>query len=360
MVHIVMRLLCCALAMNPSARAKRFATVSLPSGPHKCVITWPGKEGAPESSVSFGVSNCRTQCLSSNGDYRYTKMFALVFSTSQGAKKCGCHVGGRELFQMLGECPGPEDAGAKCFRQYLREVTDELKAETEYNRESLRLIPHEELYHELTFNYSTCITNGCEGNSCLEGYLPSWWDTLTDDEKKLVGAVVAKAALQGVKELTHQQRRLINQIGPDDFRRVRALVMEEASTSEDPKLAQRLERMEDQVNKGDIIQMKDEDSAEAATLGTDTGAEDDQQVAEDDQQVTEEDQQKAFELLVNAAGHDGLTVAELKKAYRLELNKNSILKTVSVEHMAAVAGLDDPEQVVTFDDYKRFVEPHCP
>eukprot|EP00928_Gymnodinium_smaydae_P056607 TRINITY_DN3996_c0_g1_i2.p1 TRINITY_DN3996_c0_g1~~TRINITY_DN3996_c0_g1_i2.p1 ORF type:complete len:280 (+),score=39.30 TRINITY_DN3996_c0_g1_i2:56-895(+) len=238
------------------------APLELPRGDHKCTITWPGKPGAPESTVSFGVSSCPVKCLATNADHRYTKMFAHAFQAVQHTKMCTCEfaTNGDEALRIPGKCPSDGPLG--CLNEYLKLATHDYIQE--YGKNSARTVPRHERYHERTFNYS-CVQNGCKGGGCEDAVIPSLWSTLGEQEKHVVAKLVKQAAIKEVK-LTRDEKHVLQTMGKQELHEAAALAVEDESASQQADLERRLRAMEEKANESDGL-FTSSDSFKSPTSG---------------------------------------------------------------------------------------------
>eukprot|EP00928_Gymnodinium_smaydae_P056608 TRINITY_DN3996_c0_g2_i1.p1 TRINITY_DN3996_c0_g2~~TRINITY_DN3996_c0_g2_i1.p1 ORF type:complete len:352 (+),score=59.05 TRINITY_DN3996_c0_g2_i1:55-1056(+) len=300
------------------------APFGLPQGDHKCTITWPGKPGAPDSVVSFGVSSCPVKCLATNADHRYTEMFAHAFRPVQHQKACSCEFrsNGDEALRIVGECPA--DAPLVCLNDYLKLATHDYIQEFEKN--SARTVPRAERYHERTFNYS-CLENGCKDGDCDVAVVPDLWSTLGEQEKHTVAKLVRQAAKKEVK-LTRDQKHVLETMGKQELHQAAALAIADEAFSQQSDLARRLKELEE----------GEDDGQGSFSPSTDNMLE-------------------AFESLKDENG--SLTVAALKAAYKQALSWNGLTSVISVDHMAQVAKLVDSSHEVTFEEFQAFVKPSC-
>jgi len=314
-----------------AAQAARLSTqggAKQTSGDHKCTIKWPGRGiSAQPASVSFGVSSCMIKCKITNSEARPTAMFPPGFQAVSGKKTCSCQTTeGRELFKYPGACGEESEAKAKCFDIYTRLMTDEYQSQ--FNRETLMIVHNSDLYKDSTYDYTDCVTDGCEDGDCSEFHLPSLWDSRDAKEKKLLAELIKKAATEGGRDLSVQQKDLLRTLAKDDISSAAVVAKQDADTDVAKQIQALFLRVE---NEEDVIETPKE--------------------------VKEEDLiTKLYEELVERFGEDdGFTVAKLKEHYKWLLRDTYI----SVDHLAVVAGLTDDDHVVTEEEFNAFLKPAC-
>eukprot|EP00928_Gymnodinium_smaydae_P054288 TRINITY_DN38093_c0_g1_i1.p1 TRINITY_DN38093_c0_g1~~TRINITY_DN38093_c0_g1_i1.p1 ORF type:complete len:363 (-),score=74.23 TRINITY_DN38093_c0_g1_i1:184-1215(-) len=333
LINFVFSVLWAAHAKRAGHAATKQGTMStepdfnLPKGPHKCTITWPGK-GVRESKISFGVSSCPVQCLASNADHRYNRMFAHAFKAEQLTPRiCSCQFvsTGDEALRIVGTCPADGPLG--CYEDYVKLATNELTQLFEKN--SLTIVPHPELTREQTFDYNnpSCIPNGCEGGDCAAIDLPDLWSVMRENEQRVFASLVKQAARK--TKLTGEQKQILVAMGKKTIQEAAALAVAGESSSEKAELERRLRELEKQAEDGDAL---------VATLSTDP-------------------EREAYDGLKDDDG--ALTVAALKAAFKRALSFNDLTALVNVDAMAKVAKLGDADHKVTFDEFKRFTNPEC-
>jgi hypothetical protein len=297
-------------------------------GKHKCTIKWPGRGNGESASVSFGVSSCIIKCKITNPEARPTAMFPPGFRAVAGQKTCSCQtLEGLELFKFPGACGAENEAKAKCFGIYTTMMTDEYQSQ--FNRETLMVVHNSPLYKDSTYDYTTCENDGCAGGDCSEFKLPSLWDTRDAKEKKLLAELIKKAATEGGRDLTVQQKDLLRTLAKGDIENAAEVAKQDAD--------------EDVVNQIQALFLRVEKNED---------------VIETPKEVAEEDPTtKLFEELSVRFGEEdgGLTVAKLKEHYKWLLRDTGI----SVDHLAIVADLIDDDHVVTQEEFKAFLKPAC-
>jgi hypothetical protein len=247
-------------------------------------------------------------------------MFPPGFQAVTGKKTCSCQTTeGRELFKYPGACGEESEAKAKCFDIYTRLMTDEYQSQ--FNRETLMIVHNSHLYKDKTYDYDDCVTDGCADGDCSEFHLPSLWDSRDAKEKKLLAELIKKAATEGGKDLTVQQKDLLRTLAKDDISSAAVVAKQDADTDVAEQIQALFLRVE---NEEDMIETPKE--------------------------VKEEDPiTKLYEELVER--FDPFTVADLKAHYKWLLRETHI----SVDHLAIVADLTDDDHVVTKEDFEAFL-----
>eukprot|EP00928_Gymnodinium_smaydae_P079940 TRINITY_DN63766_c0_g1_i2.p1 TRINITY_DN63766_c0_g1~~TRINITY_DN63766_c0_g1_i2.p1 ORF type:complete len:350 (+),score=71.24 TRINITY_DN63766_c0_g1_i2:69-1052(+) len=216
----------------------------------KCVYTWQGKEGSPESKVSFGVPNCRVYCKPAVGEYRFDKVFAEYFTGVTVGKKCSCQNSqGEELFKMPGACP--KDVADRCYADYLKQATDTYK--DEFKKNAATVVHQKELYHADTFK-PTCLENECPEGDCFDVFLPLLEQTRTAQEKKIMAEIVKQAVTEGPAALTREQKVVVEQMGQGELRDVIEMALEDESSDEEKEeLRKRLDDFEERAAQGEAL-----------------------------------------------------------------------------------------------------------
>jgi len=267
------------------------------------------------------------KCKITNAEARPTAMFPPGFQAVTGKTGCSCQTTeGRELFKYPGACGEESEAKAKCFDIYTRLMTDEYKSQ--FNRETLMIVHNSQLHKDSTYDYTDCEADGCEDGDCSEFHLPSLWDSRDAKEKKLLAELIKKAATEGGKDLTVQQKDLLRTLAKDDISSAAVVAKQDADTDVAKQIQALFLRVE---NEEDVIETPKE--------------------------VKEEDPiTKLYEELKERFGDDaGFTVKQLKDHYKWLLRDTYI----SVDHLAIVADLTDDDHVVTETEFKAFLKPAC-
>jgi len=290
------------VAMATSVRFVQKQNASL----HKCSIAWevPGRGVA---KVSFPVNSCLIQCKVTFSDNNYDNQFQKAFHVEGEGNKCQClDRGGDQVLRFRGDCEDPK-ANARCFHDYKVLRTNEYIHE--YERETTRVVPHFELYHETTFDYSLCEENACPDGDCVKSEFPSIMHGRSAEEKS-VRADIFKRNVESYT-LIEDEKAIIDQLNAEDIAEILGKTEDAAGTL--------------QGNEEELEEIPDE--------------------ADD-----------LYAEVVEEAGESPLTVAMLRKIYKKKLR----FTAVSVQHLLTVAGLTEDEEAVDLEGFKRFLRPECP
>jgi len=266
------------------------------------------------------------KCKITNAAVRPSKRYPKGLQAIQMEKTCSCQtLQGRELFKYSGSCGNATEAKSKCWDIYATMMTDHY--ESEFNRETLKVIHNSKLRGDSTFDYSKCEENACTGGKCSEYSFPSLWDSRDSAEKKLLAELVKQIAIRGARGLSAQQQELARTLAKDDIEQAAKLAMED----EDSDVQEQIQALFVRAgNDEDIIETPKPETPKADPTAI------------------------VFAGLVERYG-EGFSVAQLKEYYGDLVSGTG----VSVDHMAAVAGLNDDEQIVTKPDLQAFLNPAC-
>mmetsp|Transcript_92780 Transcript_92780/g.146678 ORF Transcript_92780/g.146678 Transcript_92780/m.146678 type:complete len:330 (+) Transcript_92780:91-1080(+) len=296
------------------------------NGDHKCTISWPARGNSPPVTTSFGVGSCVIKCKITNAAVRPSKTYSKGLQAIPMKKTCSCQtLQGRELFKYSGSCGNVTEAKSKCWDIYATMMTD--RYESEFNRETLKVIHDSKLRGDSTFDYSNCEPNGCTGGECSEYSFPSLWDSRDAAEKKLLAELVKQIAIKGGRGLSAQQQELARTLAKDDIEQAARLAM----VDEDSDVQEQIQALFERAgNDEDIIETPKPETPKADPIAIVTAG-------------LEERYGKGF------------SVAQLKEYYKILVSGTG----VSVDHMATVAGLNDDEKIVTEPDLRAFLNPAC-
>jgi len=195
-------------ALSGRVQVHRHETV----GAHKCSIHWevPGRGVA---KTSFAVSSCRLNCKPTFTDNYFTKKFPEALSVVQDGGACQCRqLDNTSVLRMRGDCSA-SDAQKRCFDDYMRLRTNEYKRE--FGKEKARIIPHFELMHERTFDYSVCEENACKDGNCVDSMFPSIMEGRSAEEIKVIADILKKYKAKGT--LDEGEKELVDHLTKGDI-----------------------------------------------------------------------------------------------------------------------------------------------
>jgi len=113
---------------------------------------------------------------------------------------------------MSGDCKAA-DAQTRCFDEYVRLRTNEYVRE--FGRETTRIVPHFELFHERTFDYSVCEENACADGDCVDSVFPSIMDGRSEEEMKVIADILKKYKEKG--SLDQGEKELVDHLTKNDI-----------------------------------------------------------------------------------------------------------------------------------------------